>query len=76
MLTMIVAYVIVAVTSCIALFPMFMAGVAYSQGATLWGVYPVFALVWFIMFSDWLGTKLSSATSGEDDDDEDDEEVD
>lgn len=74
MLTMIVAYVLVAVASCVGLFPMFLAGVAYAQGATLWGVYPVFALVWFIMFSDWMSTKFGSGN--DEDDDEDDEEVD
>lgn len=55
-----VAYVLVAFASCVGLAPMFMAGVAYAQGATLWGVYPLLAIVWYIMFSDWMSGLVSS----------------
>ncbi len=60
-----VAYVVLFLAACMATAPMFMAGVAYAQGATLWGVYPVLALGWFFMFSDWLSGKIGD---GRDDD--------
>ena len=72
MLTLIVAYICVGFASCIALAPMYMAGIAFAQDATLWGVYPVLALGWFIMFSDWVSTKIGN--NSDDDEDEDVEE--
>ena len=61
----ILAYPLMILLVCMGTAPMFMAGVAYAQEATLWGVYPVLAVGWFLMFSDWMSDKLNAG--GEDD---------
>ncbi len=74
MFTMIATYLLIALISCVSLSPMFMAGIAYAQGATLWGLYPVLALFWFVMFTDWVSGVVNKGSPSEGD--EDDEESD
>lgn len=62
------AYVLIIVVSCVAMAPMFMAGIAFAQDASWWGVYPVLAMAWYILISNMVRERLSPGDKDEESD--------